>query len=63
MGDLSVPNHVAELASLRYQLDRAVSLRYRLNARQATCSVYGTQTLPAETDYLLTASEPVTAWA
>jgi hypothetical protein len=62
MGGLRMPNHVAKLASLRYQLCRAVSLRVGLNAREATCPVYGTQAQPVGTDRLFTASESVTAW-
>ena len=48
-GDLDAFNHAAEMASLRYQQCRAISLRAELNAEQATHAVDAAQARLVET--------------
>ena len=60
-GDLDAFNHAAEMASLRYQQCRAISLRAELNAEQATHAVDAAQTRLVETARRLTTRETMTA--
>ena len=60
-GDLDAFNKAAEMASLRYQQCRAVSLRAELNAEQATHDVNATQARLVETARRLATREIVTA--
>ena len=60
-GDLDAFNHAAEMASLRYQQCRAISLRAELNAEQATHAVDAAQTRLVETARRLTIRETMTA--
>ena len=60
-GDLDAFNKAAEMASLRYQQCRAISLRADLNAEQATHAVDATQARLVETARRLATRETVTA--
>ena len=56
-GDLNALNQAAEMASLRYQQCRAISLRAELNAEQATHAVDAAQARLVETARRLTTRE------
>ena len=58
--DLEAFNQAAEMASLRYQQCRAISLRAELNAEQATHAVDIAQTRLVETARRLTTRETMT---
>ena len=60
-GDLDAFNHAAEMASLRYQQCRAISLRAELNAEQATHAVDAAQARLVETARRLAIKETMTA--
>ncbi len=60
-GDLDAFNQAAEMASLRYQQCRAISLRAELNAEQATHAVDAAQARLVETARQLTAKKAMTA--
>ena len=60
-GDLDALNQAAEMASLRYQQCRAISLRAELNAEQATHAVDAAQARLVETARRLAIKETMTA--
>ena len=60
-GDLDALNQAAEMASLRYQQCRAISLRAELNAEQATHAVDAAQARLVETARRLAIREAMTA--
>jgi hypothetical protein len=60
-GDLDAFNQAAEMASLRYQQCRAISLRAELNAEQATHAVDTAQARLVETACRLATRETMTA--
>jgi len=60
-GDLDAFNKAAEMASLRYQQCRAISLRADLNAEQATHAVDATQARLVETARRLATRETMMA--
>jgi hypothetical protein len=60
-GDLDAFNKAAEMASLRYQQCRAISLRAELNAEQATHAVDTARARLVETARRLTTRETMTA--
>ena len=60
-GDLDAFNKAAEMASLRYQQCRAISLRAELNAEQATHAVDAAQARLVETARRLAIREAMTA--
>ena len=60
-GDLDALNQATEMASLRYQQCRAISLRAELNAEQATHAVDAAQARLVETARRLAIREAMTA--
>ena len=60
-GNLDALNQAAEMASLRYQQCRAISLRAELNAEQATHAVDAAQARLVETARRLAIREAMTA--
>ena len=60
-GDLDAFNQATEMASLRYQQYRAISLRAELNAEQATHAVDAAQARLVETARRLASREIMTA--